>query len=266
MAAGPSICAGWCHRGELLPRRVLVDNTAPATLQALQLDMVERDKNSRDQPAYPLAEAARYLRLPAPTLRSWVLGRSYPKAGGLEQFQPLIPLAQEKPPALSFYNLVEAHVLHSLRSTHGVEIKEVRKAIAYAESQLNIQRLLLHQELRTGAGQLFLEKYGELINLNRSGQIAMRKLFEGYLERVQWDEWQFPVRLYPFVVGESPAARTIAIDPAVAFGRPVVARTRVSTATIVERLDAGETPEELAEDYGLKPEEIEEAVIYERAA
>lgn len=228
--------------------------------------MGDRNKNLRDQPAYPLAEAARYLRLPAPTLRSWVLGRSYPKAGGLEQFQPLIPLAQEQPPALSFYNLVEAHVLHSLRSTHGVEIKEVRKAVAYAESRLNIRRLLLHKDLRTVAGQLFLDKYGELINLNRSGQIAMRKLFEGYLERVQWDDWQFPVRLYPFVAGEAPSSRSIAIDPDLAFGRPVIARTRISTATIVERLDAGETPEELAEDYGLTSEEIEEAVIYERAA
>lgn len=31
----------------------------------------------RAQPAYGLAEAARYLRLPAATLRSWVVGRPY---------------------------------------------------------------------------------------------------------------------------------------------------------------------------------------------
>src|SRR6266498_2710471 len=44
----------------------------------------------RNQAAYGLAEAARYLKLPAPTLRSWVVGRAYPKADGVGHFQPLI--------------------------------------------------------------------------------------------------------------------------------------------------------------------------------
>ena len=44
----------------------------------------------RDQPAYTPAEAARYLKLATATLRSWVAGRPYPKAGAVGQFQPLI--------------------------------------------------------------------------------------------------------------------------------------------------------------------------------
>lgn len=40
----------------------------------------------REQPAYPLAEAARYLKLPPATLRSWVAERPYPKAGRVERF------------------------------------------------------------------------------------------------------------------------------------------------------------------------------------
>src|SRR4051794_26460459 len=44
----------------------------------------------RDAAAYTLAEAARYVRLPAATLRSWVLGRQYPKADGRGDFPPLI--------------------------------------------------------------------------------------------------------------------------------------------------------------------------------
>jgi uncharacterized protein (DUF433 family) len=35
---------------------------------------------------------------------------------------------------------------------------------------------------------------------------------------------------------------------------------------IVDRIDAGESPEELAADYGRELTEIEEAVVYERAA
>lgn len=221
----------------------------------------------RDQPAYGLAEAARYLRLPAATLRSWVVGRPYPRGDGVAHFQPLIPLRQRQPPTLSFWNLIEAHVLRSLRTDHGVSIQALRKSLSFAEKTLSVTRLLLSQELRTHGGRLLLDHYGELIDLSASGQLAMRKMLEAHLERVEWDEWRFPVRLYPFVSSHAyEATRPIAIDPKIAFGRPVVVRTGVSTRAISERIDAGESIEELKLDYDLSQPEIEEAVLYERAA
>ena len=44
-----------------------------------------------DQPSYTLAEAARYLNLATATLRSWVIGGTYPKASEVARFVPLIP-------------------------------------------------------------------------------------------------------------------------------------------------------------------------------
>ena len=222
--------------------------------------------NLRDQPAYGLAEAARYLKLPAATLRSWVVGRAYPKGETVATFRPLIKPARKQPPLLSFYNLIEAHVLRSLRTEHGVAIRELREAIKYAERTLKIERLLLNKDLRTHAGEVFLDEYGKLINLSTSGQIAMHRLLEEHLKRVEWDQWQFPVRLYPYVSSEPTAERHIAIDPGIAFGRPIVLRAGVATEAIAERIDAGETVAALPEDYDLEPEEIEEAVLYERAA
>jgi uncharacterized protein (DUF433 family) len=221
----------------------------------------------RNQAAYGLAEAARYVRVPVATLRSWVAGRDYPKGKGRGRFHPLIqPADGGPPPQLSFWNLIEAHVLRSLRSEHGVALKELRAAIEYAQRTLKIDRLLLREDLRTHAGDVFLEHYGKLIKLNASGQLAMRKLFEEHLKRVEWDQWKFPVRLYPFVSSMVAAAKPIAIDPTIAFGRPVIVRVGVSTGTIAERLDAGETVEALAQDYGLDQVEIEQAAVYERAA
>jgi uncharacterized protein (DUF433 family) len=220
----------------------------------------------RDQAAYGLAEAARYLKLPAPTLRSWVAGRAYPKAKGVGHFRPLIHPPQKQPPMMSFWNLIEAHVLRSLRTDHGVSLKDMRDALAYAERTLKIERLLLSKELRTDAGRLFLDKYGQLIDLPASGQLAMRLVFEEHLKRVEWDEWKFPIRLYPYVSGDTPATRTIAIDPKIAFGRPVVARAGISTGAIAGRIDAKEPAAEVAEDYDLTVEEVEQAVLYERAA
>lgn len=228
--------------------------------------MGAQDNDLRDQPAYGIAEAARYLKLPAATLRSWVAGREYPTANEVGHFQPLIQPAQKKPPLLSFYNLIEAHVLRSLRTEHGVAITAVRKAILYAEDKLDVERLLLRKDLSTHAGKLFLDEYGRLVNLNASGQLAMRKLLEEHLKRVEWDDWQFPIRLYPYVSGNETAQRPIAIDPEIAFGRPVVLRMGISTGAIAARIDAGESVDALAEDYDLRPEEIEQAVLYERAA
>ncbi len=44
-----------------------------------------------DHSEYTLAEAARYLNLATATLRSWVIGRTYPKANEVARFVPLIP-------------------------------------------------------------------------------------------------------------------------------------------------------------------------------
>lgn len=225
-----------------------------------------RKDDLRNQPAYTLAEAARYLKVAPATLRSWVVGRPYHRRDGTAQFKPLIRPAGSPPPMLSFWNLIEAHVLRSLRTDHGVKMDALRRAIDYAQRSERIDRLLLSAELRTDAGKLLLERYGQLIELSASGQVAMRRLFTEHLARVEWDEWQFPVRLYPAMGEALTANRPIAIDAQVAFGRPVVAKRGVTTGTIADRIDAGESVADLAADYDLTSDEVEEAVLYERVA
>ena len=148
-----------------------------------------------------------------------------------------------------------------------VPVKALRSALAYAERELGIDRLLLRSELRTEAGKVFLDRYGELIELTASGQLALRRLFDEHLKRVEWNSSKFPVRLYPFLSAVTPSEeRPIVIDPRIAFGRPVVLRKGVSTAAIAERVDAGESVDDIAADYELGPSEIEQAIVYERAA
>ena len=205
--------------------------------------------------------------MPAATLRAWAVGRPYPTAKGQGVFPPLIKPADKQPPTLSFWNLIEAHVLRALRTDHGIPIKAVRQAITYAERTLEIERLLLSPELRSAAGRLFLERYGELIELQRAGQLALQQVFEAHLKRVRWDDAKFPIRLHPFVAPDLAGDRMpIAIDANVSFGRPVIASAGVSTAAIAGRIDARESPEDVADDYGITLEEVQQAVLYERAA
>lgn len=208
----------------------------------------------RDAPAYGVSEAARFIRIPRATLAYWTRGR-----------RPLIEPPQPGGP-LSFNNLVEAHVLRALRSVHGAGMASVRSALSYAEEQLDISRLLLHDELLTSGGDLFLQELDHLINLSRSGQLALRKLLKDCLNRVERDDMSLPFLLYPVLPRESANAKAISINPRVSFGRPVLADTGVSTRALVDRIDAGEGIPELAHDYGLAESQIHDAVLYEAAA
>src|SRR5207302_1073461 len=161
-------------------------------------EKTQNRSEARDAPAYTLTEAARYLRLPAATLRSWILGRDYPENYGRSPFPPLLRPASRRPPRVSFSNLIEAHVLRSLRIEHEISVKALRTALHYAERELGIDRLLLREELSTNGGRIFLDRYGELIELTASGQVAIRVAFDAHLRRVEWQS-RFAARLYPFV-------------------------------------------------------------------
>jgi uncharacterized protein (DUF433 family) len=216
-----------------------------------------------DEPVYYFSEAAKYLRIPVATLRSWILGRDYPKGNTSAFFEPLIKLPEGESRLLSFNNLVEAYVLRSLRHKHMVSMKDVRMALEYAFSGFKINRLLLNQELRTAAGELFIERYGELINLSRSGQLALKMAFENHLQRIEWKN-ELPVRIYPFI--DADTEKIIAIDPSIQFGRPILIKKCISTLIIIERIDAGELPEDIAKDYDIDLREVEMAIRYEQAA
>lgn len=221
------------------------------------------DNNPRNVAAYTVAEAAHYIRIPPQTLRAWVAGQSYGQHSGRPPFHALITAQQYAPIRLSFNNLIEAYTLRALRTKHGVSIEAAREAIDFAERAFVLDRLFLCPELRTGAGELFLMKYGEFVNLNRSGQMAIAKLLKDHLKRIELDDLNLPVRLYPV---DTDTNKTIVIDPRIAFGRPVIARRGISTTAILDRVNAGESEEEIAQDYGLDHTEVEEAIVYEQAA
>lgn len=225
-------------------------------------------RDPRELPAYTLADAARYLHVPAATLGTWFKGRNYPrKRGGPGESKRLIIPADPSGARISFFNVVEAHVLRALRTEHGIPLHAVRAALDFAETRLGIEHVLLSDSLLTGWGEVFLERYGNLISLSRSGQIAMRQMLEIYLRRVKRDDRNIPVRLFPFLrQTTASSSESVVLDPRVSFGRPIVAGSGIRTSTIVSRIDAGETVEHLAHDYGLTAEQINDALLFEKAA
>lgn len=215
----------------------------------------------RELPAYTIAEAAHYLRIPPATLRSWVVGRSYPVKSGRRFFAPVIIPPQKHPPLLSFLNLVEAHVLDVIRRQHEVSLPKVRQAVSYLQKEFHSRHPLAEQRLETDGQDLFIEVFNRLINISRQGQLAIRELLRAHLERIEWDLSGLAERLYPFTRKRGfNEPKVIVIDPRISFGRPVLAGTGIPSAVIAERYKAGESIAELAADYGRQPFEIEEAI------
>lgn len=225
---------------------------------------IYRGRQPADVPAYSIGDAARYLRIPAATVRSWVLGRDYPATEGVRTFQPVIRPAEPVTHLLSFANLLELHVLGSMRREHKVKLEAVRRAIRYLAKELGTVHPLLDQQMLTDGKTLFIERYGELVDISGDGQLAMKHVLELYLKRIERDNSGLPIRLYPFTRRNIENAPTfISIDPRVQFGKPCLAGIGVPTSIIAERFEAGESVADLAEDYGSTPQEIEEALRYE---
>lgn len=224
-------------------------------------DKLNKKRDLRHMPAYGINEAAHYLGIPKATLRSWVLGRHYPTATGRQFFRPIIELPDKEQHLLSFVNMVEAHVLDAIRRAHGVALWRVRKAITYLQKELGSSHPLAEQEFVTDRVDLFVEMFGQLVNISQEGQLAIKELIKEHLKRIERDTSGLPVRLYPFTRERKPnEPRTIVIDPYISFGRPVLAGTGIVTTIIAQRYKAGESVDELAEDYGRSRSEIEEAI------
>ena len=217
-----------------------------------------------DVPVHTVSEAAHYLRLPRATIRSWAIGRQYRTKTGEADFRPIIDVADRSGPLLSFNNLAELHVLGSIRRAHLVKLPAVRNAIDYLRKRFKSDYPLLSRQMMTDGKDLFMEHYGNLLNISQQGQLEMRAIMAAYLQRIKWDRADIPVQLFPFTrdrYTESP--KIIAIDPKIRFGKPCITGTRIPTAMILQRHQAGDSIQLLAQDYSRNEAEIEEAIRYE---
>jgi uncharacterized protein (DUF433 family) len=221
----------------------------------------------RDIPTYSISDAARYLRIPAVTIRSWTCGRPYPVIEGSRFFKPLIPIADNTPRSLSFTNLIEIHVLRAIRQHHKIQIDNVRKALDFIENQLQVPHPLARELFRTNGVDLFIERYGSLVNASKTGELELKDALNAHLERIEPDDTGLAIKLFPFTRShEEDNPRVVVIDPRIAFGRLVIAGTGIATSVVVDRYHAGDSIDDLAYDYDCDRLIIEESIRCELPA
>jgi uncharacterized protein (DUF433 family) len=85
-----------------------------------------------------------------------------------------------------------------------------------------------------------------------------------YLARIKRDQHGVPRVLYPYThAATHDAPALIAINPDILCCAPVIAGTRISTAAVFERFMAGEHAHAIADDYGVAPDAVDEAIRIE---
>ncbi|TMA29617.1 MAG: DUF433 domain-containing protein [Deltaproteobacteria bacterium] len=210
-------------------------------------------ESPEELPAYTAVRAAQIVRLSPSTLRLW--------ASGDGEHNALFAPAQDSPLTLSFSNLVESFVLASMRRVHGVSMQRVRKALTYVGKKLGVQRPLIHARFRTDGVRLFVDHANQLLEVSSEGQAALREILDASLERIEWGR-EVAARLYPWVRADLHGAqpKSIVIDPRRGFGQPIIAGTGIEARIVTERYRAGESVAELAQDYRLDAEKIEDAI------
>lgn len=220
----------------------------------------------QNTPSYTISDVADYINVPVATLRNWVRGRLYPTVqDGIKRSPPLIRMADPDRNLLSFTNLAEAHVLSAIRRRHGIQMDKVRIALEFLEREMDSAHPLLEREFLTDSKELFIRELHHVINLNREGQYVIEKMLDNYLDRISRDPDGKPLRLYP--VGLDPTgARPVMVDPRISFGRLVVTGTGIPVDVLAGRFNAGESLEELAEDYNCEKKAIETAIFWKTTA
>ena len=213
--------------------------------------------------AYTFADAARYVRAPVATVRAWFLGTKT----GWGVFHPVLQMDDSRHRMLSFRNLVELHVLNSIRKRHRVTLYRVRIAIEILSESWKSEHPLAEQDILTDGYELFARVSGLLTNVSdHDKQIHLDKVLRAALQRIERHPAGEARKLFPFPTAEVESAepRTIEINPSIQFGRPCLAGTGVPTEIVYQRHQGGDEADILADDYEIPLELIREAIRFEQ--
>jgi uncharacterized protein (DUF433 family) len=152
-------------------------------------------------------------------------------------------------------------VLDTLRKSLNVPLRSIRSAIERTRSFFETDHPLSDLHILTDRRDVFIEQFGEYLNLSRDGQIEMRTELEKCMHKLEKDTSGIPIKLFPM---GNPGI--IEIDPRINFGRPSISGCGIPTEVLFERFSSGENIDFLATDYQCSPVLIRQAIEYEESS
>lgn len=206
---------------------------------------------------YTPREAARLAGIGARDVLRWTRGGSRVEPLWHAYYQPLDGSTE-----ISFRDMLETRVVAGLRHA-GVSMQAIRFAIHAARDRFGIDRPLSSRRFRTDGQEILIEALdgtGGLTSLSprRTGQMAFKAVVEQSLLDLEY-EGDDPILWRP----RRHAA--IVIDPARAFGEPILDGSGISTGTLRREADGGTETARVARLYEISVAEARAALAFERA-
>ena len=213
----------------------------------------------RDLPTYTIPEASLYLAAPNNTLRSWYQDPRVLKSSSVKETS-----------LLSFHDLTEAFILHTLRAKFNYSMQRMRLILENLKNETGKARPLLECDLMLVFNRLVIIKPAVghrprlMVDLCSHGsQLAIPELVDLIGTRITKDSKRMPVAIYPWrLLSNEEQNYPVAIDPNVMSGRLVVAGTRIPVRTLLALKQSNKSDEEIADLYGLKPENVKRALLH----
>jgi len=211
----------------------------------------------RTVPTYTIPEAAEFLAIRPRTMFSWYEGdepilRASAISGAIH--------------LLSYRDIEEAYRVYLLRERFNFSLQFLKKSMRNARkmfrSQHPLQRAdavkeclkdLVYDKLARGSNPRTITSLGQ-----NPGQQSFKEVVDMFAERIEPGEFMYPWRF----ASTDHDSRPVSMNPNIMSGRLVVVGTRVPVNTLLGSKRAGETIEQIANDYSLEPEVVEKALIH----
>lgn len=209
-------------------------------------------------PLFGFTEADRIAGVTRGTARRWLVGYGYSRPDGTRVAQPPVTPGRPEPVAgVSFTDLVELVAIGELKD-HGFTLPEIRRIVQNCRDLFGERSPLSTETFKVGGRDVFVRRDSVLHDvLHRRGAIAWDEILAPFLDTLDYRD-TFAYRWWP--LGR---AKPVVVDPAFGFGLPVIAGSGIRTEIIRERVEVGESYEQIARDFNVEIAEIEAAVQFE---
>ena len=203
-------------------------------------------------PYYRIGEAARYAKTSVQTAARW-------HGGGAS---PVLPPRKDRA-ELSYMQLIELAVVAAMRS-EGVKLKAIRASREYVAGTLNSEYPFAEYRFKTDGTDLILNYeqidptagVDKLLYASKGGQLGWKEILDRRLREFEYEDGGIVIR---WRVGGSDF--DVVIDPRVSFGAPTI--SGAATWAVKGRWYAGESVADIADDFGLSPDNVADALKFE---
>jgi len=219
--------------------------------------------NRFSKPLYSVSEAAAYVGVPRSTFDTWVHGYvRRPHGRPAVHGASLLTSVGDGRLVVPFIGLAEGIVLAAFRET-GLPMQRIRPALERLDREGHLDHALASRNLYTDGAQILFDyaqaegdRQLRLLTVVESGQRVFHEVIDRYLKRITYGADGWPERIV-LPITEEPL---LIADPKRAFGQPIFIHGGARLTDVRDRINAGESDEDVALDFGVPLDDVRSAL------